>query len=67
MKCFQRGLCVSNGIMGVYFDRQVLEKITVVVSLCLCLKHEELNDENIKQNLVQVRTTYDSISWLQVW
>jgi len=53
--------------MGVYFDRQVLEKITVVVSLCLCLKHEELNDENIKQNLVQVRTTYDSISWLQVW
>jgi len=53
------------------------EKITVVASLCLCLKRKELNEkdkqylvqvrvEKAERDLVQVKTTYDSISWFQV-
>jgi len=54
------------------------EKIAVVVLFllhCLCLNHKELNEkvihdlvqvraERVKWDLVHIRTTYDSISWL---
>jgi len=50
----------------------------VLVSLCLYLNHKELNKkvihdlvqvraERVKRDLVQMRTTYDSIYLFQVW
>jgi len=62
----------------VYLCKLIGEKVEVVVSLCLCLKHKELNEkvkqdlvqvsaECVEQDLVQFRTTYDSISWFQIW